>query len=252
MAKHRLPDEPEYVGRHRKKNLWPIRIAVFTAGLSVFGASSVYIYQHNKPTEFTFDAPMAAMVEPVVVVPREAARLRIPVEQTMTTQPIPPPAPSTTARRIATTTPKPPPPPVRTTTRSRPAPATTAAIARQAPPAVPQAPAASRVAEVAKRYVNAGLRYCWGGKVLSSCVDCSGFVWNVLKQAGYNVPYRNSAALASWAVPVSKSNARPGDLVLYYGHVGIYMGNNMMIDHGGTPGAKFRAIYGSPRFGRIP
>lgn len=66
----------------------------------------------------------------------------------------------------------------------------------------------------------------------------------VLKEAGYKVPYRTSAALAKWTKRVA--DPQPGDLVLYagdpVGHVGIYIGNGMMIAHGSSGGAHLQKV----------
>lgn len=97
--------------------------------------------------------------------------------------------------------------------------------------------------------------YVYGGKATSGA-DCSGFVWLVLKRAGYNVPYRSSGALYSWTLRVSKAQLQPGDLVFWYSpisHVGIYVGNGQVIDSGGPPGPVQRSIYpGVSGYGRIP
>lgn len=91
-----------------------------------------------------------------------------------------------------------------------------------------------------------------GGNSLTGGMDCSHFVWMVLKEAGYSTQYRDSGDLAAWAQRTS--NPQPGDLVLYSGHVGIYAGNGMMIDQGRSGGAFFRAVYKENfiGYGRMP
>lgn len=104
---------------------------------------------------------------------------------------------------------------------------------------------------IARSWLGRNIPYLFGGATLRG-MDCSHFVWEVLKQAGYNVPYRNSFALKAWTIPISKANARPGDLVFWPGHVGFYAGNNQTIDHGSGIGPKLRSLWGTPTFGRIP
>lgn len=105
---------------------------------------------------------------------------------------------------------------------------------------------------IARSFIGLGIPYLYGGKDPAVGLDCSGFVWVVLKKAGFNVPYRDSSALKSWATPISASSALPGDLVFWPGHVGIYAGPGIVIDDGTPAGPKQSAIWGSPSYGRIP
>ena len=118
-----------------------------------------------------------------------------------------------------------------------------------------------RIVEAARGYVGKGIPYRYGGKACATYgpCDCSALVWVVLQDAGLDVTYRNSAALKQWAAPVSRPDAVPGDLVFFayangrVHHVGVYAGNNMLIDHGGPGrGANLRPIWGTPQFGRVP
>lgn len=112
----------------------------------------------------------------------------------------------------------------------------------------------SSIVGVARSWLGKNIPYLYGGGTLNG-MDCSHFIWEVLKDAGYNVPYRNSAALKDWTIPISRANALPGDLVFWYSptsHAGIYAGNNQVIDHGSGYGPKLRSLWGSPTFGRIP
>lgn len=112
----------------------------------------------------------------------------------------------------------------------------------------------ARIVQAARGYVGKGIPYRYGGKACATygLCDCSALVWVVLQDAGLDVTYRNSAALKRWAAPVNEANAVPGDLVFYPGHVGIYAGNNMLIDHGGPGrGANLRPIWGHPSYGRV-
>lgn len=78
-----------------------------------------------------------------------------------------------------------------------------------------------------------GNPYVSGGTSLTDGADCSGFVWRVFKDKGYSVP-RTSWELRSVGSEVSYSNAQPGDIVCYAGHVGIYIGNGNIV-HASTP-----------------
>ena len=83
-----------------------------------------------------------------------------------------------------------------------------------------------------------GTPYSWGGTNLSKGVDCSGFVYAVMKNFGVSLN-RSSAAMASNGVYVERSALQTGDLVFfdttnstnqgYISHVGIYMGDGNII-----------------------
>lgn len=73
--------------------------------------------------------------------------------------------------------------------------------------------------------------------------DCSGFVRQAYARIGINLPH-SAAAIAGRARSVSRSSARPGDLIVGRGHVGIYMGGGMMIDAGNSRvGVSYRRMY---------
>ena len=73
-----------------------------------------------------------------------------------------------------------------------------------------------------------GNPYVPGGTSLTEGADCSGFVWRVFKDFGYSVP-RTSYSLRSAGTGVSYSEAQPGDVMCYAGHVGIYIGNGQIV-----------------------
>jgi len=82
------------------------------------------------------------------------------------------------------------------------------------------------VANYALKFV--GTPYVWGGSSLTNGVDCSGFVMAVYAHFGVSLPH-DAGADRSYGKGVSVSNARPGDLICYYGHIGIYIGNGQLV-----------------------
>lgn len=78
-----------------------------------------------------------------------------------------------------------------------------------------------------------GNPYVYGGTSLTNGADCSGFTMSVYKNFGYNLP-RSSSAQQSAGREVSYSEAQPGDIICYSGHVGIYIGNGQIV-HASTP-----------------
>lgn len=89
------------------------------------------------------------------------------------------------------------------------------------------------IVDAAQKYI--GTPYVWGGESMSEGgMDCSGFVYNVLKDAGYNVGRTTAQGYRSGGTSVSKSDMQPGDLVFFgsngnASHIGIYIGNGQMI-----------------------
>lgn len=95
--------------------------------------------------------------------------------------------------------------------------------------------------EEAEKYM--GFPYVWGGSSPGTSFDCSGFVSYVLTNSGVcNTGRLGAQGLYNISTPVSSANVQPGDLVFFTGtydtpgvsHVGIYVGNSMMI-HCGDP-----------------
>ncbi|WP_373726194.1 C40 family peptidase [Bacteroides heparinolyticus] len=87
------------------------------------------------------------------------------------------------------------------------------------------------IASFACKYV--GNPYVAGGTSLTSGCDCSGFTWAVYQNFGYSLP-RSSTAQRSAGRGVSYSEAQPGDIICYAGHVALYIGGGRIV-HASTP-----------------
>ena len=87
------------------------------------------------------------------------------------------------------------------------------------------------IANFACRYV--GNPYVAGGTSLTNGADCSGFTFAVYKEFGISLP-RTSTSQRSAGREVSLSDAQPGDIVCYAGHVAIYIGGGRIV-HASTP-----------------
>lgn len=74
-----------------------------------------------------------------------------------------------------------------------------------------------------------GNPYVWGGNSLTNGADCSGFVHEVYAHFGISTP-RFSQAFKYVGQAVSLSNIQAGDVVVYDGHVAIYMGNGCIVE----------------------
>lgn len=83
-----------------------------------------------------------------------------------------------------------------------------------------------QVADYACKFI--GNPYVAGGTSLTNGADCSGFVMAVYQAFGISLP-RSSYAQAGVGTAVSYSEARPGDIIYYGGHVGIYIGNGQIV-----------------------
>ena len=87
---------------------------------------------------------------------------------------------------------------------------------------------ASRSALVAYAETFVGCPYVWGGTSPSG-FDCSGFVQYVFAHFGISLP-RTSYAQAGVGTGVSLAAAQPGDIIIWDGHAGIYIGNNQVVN----------------------
>ena len=113
-------------------------------------------------------------------------------------------------------------------------------ITYEIPPSALEDEAFAAIITEAEKYL--GYPYVWGGSSPSTSFDCSGFVCWVLNHSGWNVGRTTAQGLCNFCTPVRYSDAKPGDLVFFMGtydtpevsHVGIYVGNDMMI-HCGDP-----------------
>lgn len=116
-------------------------------------------------------------------------------------------------------------------------------LAREAAEAAAQAQAeAERQAEEAAANVSStgqaivdyacqfiGNPYVWGGTSLTNGADCSGFVQSVYAHFGISLP-RTTWDQENAGTAISYDQAQPGDLILYEGHVGIYMGDGQIVN----------------------
>lgn len=83
-----------------------------------------------------------------------------------------------------------------------------------------------QIADFACKYI--GYPYVAGGTSLTKGADCSGFVMAVYQAFGYSLP-RSSYAQSGVGKAVSYSEAQPGDIIYYGGHVGIYIGGGKIV-----------------------
>ncbi len=93
---------------------------------------------------------------------------------------------------------------------------------------------ASGGSELGRAVANYGLQfvgnpYVYGGSSLTNGTDCSGFVMSVYKNFGVNLPHSSSADRSVGYAVDGLSNAQPGDLICYSGHVALYIGNGQIV-----------------------
>lgn len=109
------------------------------------------------------------------------------------------------------------------------------------------------IANYALQFV--GNPYVWGGTDLIKGVDCSGFTMKVMEHFGYSIPHSSAAQINYGTyIGTNVANAAAGDLIIYDGHVAIYLGNNSIV-HASNPkdgikvsnNASYRKIVGIVR-----
>ena len=101
------------------------------------------------------------------------------------------------------------------------------------------------VASYACKFV--GNPYVAGGSSLTDGADCSGFTYAVYQAFGYSIP-RNSTSQRNAGTGVNYSEAQPGDIICYAGHVALYIGGGRIV-HASTQATGIK--YGTATYKEI-
>ena len=128
--------------------------------------------------------------------------------------------------------------------------ATSASTSNTTTTTVSSASEVDRVLTAAKKYL--GAKYLYAASTSrTDAFDCSSFTMKAFQAAGISLP-RTSTAQAQMGVPVSSYSLKKGDLVFYdtnrdgvINHVGIYAGNNQMINASTSKGVSYADINSS-------
>jgi cell wall-associated NlpC family hydrolase len=161
-----------------------------------------------------------------------AARARVPAAPVVTSASV---GTSTSTTQAPAPAPRPAPAPARAQ-----APAPAPVVNAPAP-----APSGGAATAIAYAYAQLGKPYCYAG-VGPGCFDCSGLTMMAWGQAGVGMPHGSTEQYNMFPhVPLSQ--AQPGDLIVWDGHVGLYIGGGMMIHapHTGTV-VQIAPLYGTP------
>jgi cell wall-associated NlpC family hydrolase len=84
-----------------------------------------------------------------------------------------------------------------------------------------------QVIEYASQFI--GNPYRWGGSSLTNGTDCSGFVMSVYANFGISLPHYSQSMISQGTAVASLAEAQPGDILVYSGHTGLYLGNGQML-----------------------
>lgn len=213
---------------------------VLTMAATSAGATEVNALPNVNVSTAVAEATAALMTSPTVKVTSDA-QWDVDAATAEATPP-PPPTPEPVAAPALER---------QSTAASRTADRTELAGTEPAPAASAEAPAASGsvIVDYARQFL--GVPYVWGGTTPAG-FDCSGFTAYVYAQFGVSLP-RTSSAQATVGTRVSAAEARPGDLVAWPGHVGIYTGNgnNIAARQPGTPLTEGPIYHSSPTFIRV-
>lgn len=104
----------------------------------------------------------------------------------------------------------------------------------------------ARMIAEAEKYL--GYPYVWGGKTPEDGFDCSGFVsWVIANSDNGWTGGKDTRALLAYCTEIDESEAKPGDLIFFQGtyrdgvsHVGIYVGETMMLHCGSSSGVSYQ------------